>query len=416
MGEASAVRPLMNEAHGLLGPDSTSAIVRRRLLVLCYTMIAVIVALDWATTAGVVVGLLLSIPIVLLSMLARPRPVLVATLVALIGFTIAAALGQGPISPRSVWVPNRILAVFAIAASGGVALMLQRHRRTAEEALRAALSAHDTNRLLMALMAHDLRAPLVAASQVLEYVERSAASGAPLDAELVGDTRLRLRRNLRVVEQALQVARGDIQQSESAARPPIRARVRVAQEIEREAASFAGEAEACGKRIVVRAEGVAGVEMGLDALVLRQVLAILLDNAIRYARAGPLWVDAELRVDTVRVSVTDSGPGLSGRPTVGAEPPGAGIGLELCRVLAARAGGSLDLEQDSEHGTRFCLQLPVAPPERQAAGEAVAVAGLPRNASPSRSGWFAVEPSPEPTRSRRWRWDRSASRSRRSPP
>jgi signal transduction histidine kinase len=373
VGEASAVRSVMNEAHRLLGA-SPSAAHGRRLVVLCYTMIAVIVALDWATTAGVVVGLLLSIPIVLLSMLARPRPVLVATLVALIGFTIAATWGQGPISPPSVWVPNRILAIFAIGASCAVAIMLQRHRRTADEALLAALSAHDTNRLLMALMAHDLRAPLVAASQVLEYVERSAASGAPLDAELVGDTRLRLRRNLRVVEQVLHVARGDMEQSESPATPPMRARVRIAQEIEREAASFAGEAEARGKRIVVRAEGVASVEMGLDALVLRQVLAILLDNAIRYARAGPLWVDAELRVGTVRVSVTDSGPGLSARPTVGAEPPGAGIGLELCRVLAARAGGSLDLEQDSEHGTRFCLQLPVAPPARQAAGEAAVIA------------------------------------------
>lgn len=351
---------MTNEAHGLLGPESTATHTRRRLLVLCYALILVIVVLDWMTSAGVVVGLLLSIPIVVLSMLARQRPVLVATLVALIGFTIAAALGQGPISPRSVWVPNRILAVFAIAASGAVALMLQRHRRTADDALRAALSAHDTNRLLMALMAHDLRAPLVAASQVLEYVERSAASGAPLDAELVGDTRLRLRRNLRVVEQALQVARGDMQRSESVAPPLGRARVRVAHEIEREVASFAGEAEARGKRIVVRAEAVANVEMGLDGLVLRQVLAILLDNAIRYARAGPLWVDAELRVGKVVVSVTDSGPGLSARGGAGAESAGSGIGLELCRALAARVGGSLELEQDSEHATRFCLHLPIA--------------------------------------------------------
>jgi signal transduction histidine kinase len=367
---------MTNRAHGLLGADPAAMRGRRRLLVLCYVLILVIVILDWITSAGVVVGLLLSIPIVLISMLGRPKPVLAATAVSLVGFAVAAASGSGPIAPPSVWVPNRILAVFAIAASGAVALMVQRHRRMADDAVRAALSARDTNRLLMSLMAHDLRAPLVAASQALEYVERSAATATPLDSDLVGDTRLRLRRNLRVIEQVLQVARGDMEQSESLARPHMRARVRVAQEIEREAASFAGEAEACGKRIVVRAEGVASVEMGLDALVLRQVLAILLDNAIRYARPGPLWVDAELRDDTVRVSVTDSGPGLSATPTLGAEPPGAGMGLELCRLLAARAGGSLDLEQDSEHGTRFCLRLPVAPFARQAASEAVAVRGL----------------------------------------
>ena len=369
MGEASTVRPLMNEAHGPQGAESAVP-GRRRLLVLCYTLILVVVVLDWMTPAGVVVGLLLSIPIVLVSMLGRPKPVLAATAVALVGFAIAAALGRGPISPPSTWVPNRILAVFGIAASGALALMMQRHRRTADEALRAALAARDTNRLLMSLMAHDLRAPLVAASQALEYVERSAASGAPLDSELVGETRLRLRRNLRVIEQVLRIARGEMQASDGAEEPPLRARRLVADEIEREAASFVGEAEARGKRIIVRCDGVADVEIGLDALVLRQVLAILLDNAIRHAQAGPVWVDAELRLGKVMVSVTDSGPGLSARQAADRESTGSGIGLELSRALAAQAGGSLDLEQDSDHGTRFCLHLPVAARTLHAGGVA----------------------------------------------
>jgi signal transduction histidine kinase len=371
VGKASALRTVTNTADGIRSIASPATRGRRRLLVLCYSLIVVIVVLDWVTPAGVVVGLLLSIPIVLISMLGRPRPVLAAIAVSLAGFAIAAALGTAPVSPPSVWVPNRILAVFGIVASGAVALMVQRHRRMADDAVRAALSARDTNRLLMSLMAHDLRAPLVAASQVLEYVERSTAAATPLDSELVGDTRLRLRRNLRVIEQVLQVARGDMEEPETLAKHP-HVRVSAAQEIEREAASFAGEAEARGKRIVVRTEALASVEMGVEALVLRQVLAILLDNAIRYARPGPLCIDTELTGDTVRVSVTDNGPGLSARPTAAAGPPGAGIGLELCRTLAARAGGSLRLEQDSEHGTRFCLRLPYVAPAPHAADESAA--------------------------------------------
>lgn len=350
---------MTNEAPRLRAPASSAVPSERRLLILSYVLMLVIVVLDWLTSAGIVVGLLLSLPIVVLSLLVRPKPIVVATGVALLGFAVAAAFGQAPISPPSEWVPNRILAVLAIVASGIIALLLQRHRRTADDALGAALSAQDTNRILMSLMAHDLRAPLVAASQVLEYIERSAASSAPLDAELVGDTRHRLRRSLSVIEQALQVARGEMV-SEAAAPLPVRARVRVAQEIGREAASFAAEAEACGKRIVVRAGALAGVEMGLDGLVLRQVLSILLDNAIRYARAGPVWVDAELRVGELAVSVTDSGPGLSARLSTRRESAGSGIGLELCRALAARVGGSLELERDGEHGTRFCLHLPIA--------------------------------------------------------
>jgi signal transduction histidine kinase len=333
--------------------------VSRKLVVGCYACMLVIVALDWATSAGVVVGLLLSVPIVFLSLLDRPRPVIVATGVALLGFAVAAAFGQAAVSPPSVWVPNRVLAVLGISASGALALLLQRHRVTAESALDAALSARDTSRLLMSLMAHDLRAPLVAATQALEYVERSTASGAPLDAELVADTRLRLRRNLRVIELVLQVARGDMRQSESAERA-AQPRVRIAEEIAREAASFVGEAEACGKHIVVSVDAVANVEMGFDGLVLRQVLAILLDNAIRHARRGPVSVDAQLVAGRMTVSVTDSGPGLSARTSGGSASEGSGIGLELCRALAARVGGSLELEQDSEYGTRFCLHLPFA--------------------------------------------------------
>lgn len=334
----------------------------RRLTGLAYGLIVAIVVLDWTTSAGVVVGILLSIPIVLLSMLGRPRPVIVATAISLVGFGIAAALGRGPVAPPSVWLPNRILAVLGIVASGAVGLMVQRHRRMADESLRAALSARDTNRLLMALMAHDLRAPLVAASQALEYVERSTATGMPVDADLVGDTRLRLRRNLRVIEEILHLARRDVGEIESDTWSPIRGRVSVVQEIKREAAAFAGEAEARGKQIVVRADDVAGVEMGVDALVLRQVLAILLDNAVRYSRPGPLYVEARLKGDALRVSVADGGPGLSAKPLDSGEPAGSGMGLELCRMLAARAGGSLELEQDSAHGTRFSLQLPLAKP------------------------------------------------------
>jgi signal transduction histidine kinase len=354
----------MRPSLELHAPQTMMPQSRRQLIVLCYGLMLIIVAVDWLTTAGVVVGLLLSAPIVLLSLLDSRRYLVVATGFALLGFAVAAIYGQAPVSPPSVWVPNRVLAVFGIAASGAVAVLLQRHRMTAERALDAALSARDTNRLLMSLMAHDLRAPLVAASQALEYVERSAATGAPLDAELVGDTRLRLRRNLRVIELVLQVARSDIRQAESA-RQPDHPRVRIADEIERETASFAGEAEACGKQIVLTVEPVRDVEMGFDGLVLRQVLAILLDNAIRHARPGPVTVEAQLKRRQVVVSVTDTGPGLSARSRPDASAGGSGIGLELCRMLATRVGGSLDLEQDSERGTRFSLRLPFAAWDRE---------------------------------------------------
>ncbi|HEV2149136.1 MAG TPA: ATP-binding protein, partial [Longimicrobiaceae bacterium] len=63
---------------------------------------------------------------------------------------------------------------------------------------------------------------------------------------------------------------------------------------------------------------------------------------------------------------------------------GAGLGLELCRALAAHAGGSLEMERRGPGGTSFLLRLPAAPvqdavvgapPERPRAGREKA---LPR--------------------------------------
>ncbi|HEX8905560.1 MAG TPA: hypothetical protein VF771_11990, partial [Longimicrobiaceae bacterium] len=138
----------------------------RGALLLCILLIAF---LDWATPAGVVVGILLAVPVVLASM-GTEADVLAMGTVAITAFLVAAIAGAPAISPRSVWVPNRIFVSLLIPASTGVALLLQRRRAEAERARDAALSARDLNALLTALLAHDLRSPLASASQCIRYV------------------------------------------------------------------------------------------------------------------------------------------------------------------------------------------------------------------------------------------------------
>ena len=50
--------------------------------------------------------------------------------------------------------------------------------------------------------------------------------------------------------------------------------------------------------------------------------------------------------------------GLGAHSTTG---PGSGIGLRLCRLLAERAGGSLDVVRDGPEGTELVLRLPTHP-------------------------------------------------------
>ena len=105
----------------------------------------------------------------------------------------------------------------------------------------------------------------------------------------------------------------------------------------------------------------------------RQVLANLVDNAIKYGCDGESQrVRLEVAVDDGRVDlvVTDEGPGVpasvareifrpferGGRDS--SDPsPGVGLGLALARELAGALGGTLELE-DSERGARFRLSLP----------------------------------------------------------
>ena len=106
---------------------------------------------------------------------------------------------------------------------------------------------------------------------------------------------------------------------------------------------------------------------------LRQVLANLIDNAVKYSQeGGEVEVGANAEDGLVRISVTDHGPGIPydqqglifekfGRATgPGAAKPGSGLGLFIARSIAEAHGGSLDVESAPHAGATFTLTLPAA--------------------------------------------------------
>lgn len=108
-----------------------------------------------------------------------------------------------------------------------------------------------------------------------------------------------------------------------------------------------------------------------DPARLRQVLEHLLENAVKYAppdtRVELAWALVE---GTVRIAVTDEGPGIppewreqifepyARRQTQTAR--GSGIGLYAARRLAESMGGRLWCEPAPAGGARFVLALPAA--------------------------------------------------------
>jgi signal transduction histidine kinase len=102
---------------------------------------------------------------------------------------------------------------------------------------------------------------------------------------------------------------------------------------------------------------------------LRQIVANLLDNAIKYSPHGePVELDARADDGRVVVSVRDRGPGVPpehrrlifekfGRAG-GANKPGTGLGLFIARSIAEAHGGAIAVETADGGGARFVLTLP----------------------------------------------------------
>jgi len=125
-----------------------------------------------------------------------------------------------------------------------------------------------------------------------------------------------------------------------------------------------------GVRIEVHAEP--GLRADVDPRRIRQVLANLLDNALRYSPPGGTITVSVARVGSeVHVSVRDEGPGVAPEdlPHVferfyqgdkSRSGEGTGLGLAIARELVHASGGRIWVEND--RGAVFTFTLPLLEP------------------------------------------------------
>ena len=112
-----------------------------------------------------------------------------------------------------------------------------------------------------------------------------------------------------------------------------------------------------------------------DEALIRQLLMILLDNAVKYTqRGGWVKVRAIAEAGAYRIEVEDSGPGIPeaarmrifdrffrADPNVAQKSPqtnGAGLGLPIARWITEMHKGSLELKHTGPDGTCFSARLP----------------------------------------------------------
>jgi K+-sensing histidine kinase KdpD len=125
-----------------------------------------------------------------------------------------------------------------------------------------------------------------------------------------------------------------------------------------------------------------------DESMIHQIISNLIDNGIKYSPPGAnLTITGRLEAQSAVISVGDEGDGIaedlhdkiferfyqvdqSSTRSVG----GTGLGLYICRKLAAAVGGRLWLEKSDSEGSIFSLQIPLKPNN---------VSGLGRNGANS---------------------------------
>lgn len=106
---------------------------------------------------------------------------------------------------------------------------------------------------------------------------------------------------------------------------------------------------------------------------LRQIVINLLHNSIKYTpEGGRAWVRAKQQGEYVQLEFHDTGIGIAageipkifdrfyrGRPAMGEDIAGAGLGLTIVQQLLLRCGGSISVSSNLGDGSTFKVLLPV---------------------------------------------------------
>lgn len=226
-------------------------------------------------------------------------------------------------------------------------------------------SAEARRRRLLSDVAHELRTPLATIDAHLEGLADGVIEPKPETWQMLRSESARLKR---LSEDISRVSRAEEHQLDLR-----RVRVGVQQLLERAARASAPNFAA--KTVALQVAGDGTTEVDADPARIGEVLANLLENALRHTAAGGSVTLAAARVDdTALISVIDTGDGLEESELEriferfyrtdaarSRDRGGSGIGLTISRAIVEAHGGSLRAESKGPgRGATFTLALPVA--------------------------------------------------------
>jgi C4-dicarboxylate-specific signal transduction histidine kinase len=141
----------------------------------------------------------------------------------------------------------------------------------------------------------------------------------------------------------------------------------VAEIVEQTVALGASDAAAIGAQVSFNFAATP-LRARIDPVHLSQVLANVLRNAVQALGNSPvrqIFIKAEPHGKSIRITVTDTGPGIStaalervGSLFFTTRQEGLGMGLAVSREILAGCGGALELQNVETGGLRVTLEVP----------------------------------------------------------
>jgi two-component system sensor kinase FixL len=218
---------------------------------------------------------------------------------------------------------------------------------------------------LSAALAHELNQPLTAILNYTGILQDLAASDTGKNGKMFRDVSARIGEQTARAGEIIRRVRGFVAKREPE-RVPQDINAAVAEAL---ALGSVGAADTGVRLHSHLALGLSPVLM--DKVQIQQVIINLVRNAVEAMQESP---HRSLNVatardgdDFVRVSVADTGPGLSEEVAVSLFQPfvttklhGLGIGLSICRTIVESHGGRLWMEPNSGGGAVFQFRLPIS--------------------------------------------------------
>ena len=227
-----------------------------------------------------------------------------------------------------------------------------------EQSLRAVRMAGEAKEAFLAELGHELATPLHAVLGLLELIDRN---------QIADDDRARLEQVSTNARQLADLLFGlvELAGAEGAVTPDEIERVAPSAWLDELVGAWTRRAASAGQLLVPICHAPAR-PVAAPWSRLRQIVDLLLDNAVVHADPGTLQVDLDIdQSGAIICCVIDAGPGLDEHQLAAAPEPFVrfgeggrlGIGLALATRLTSAAGGSLELSNDGRT-TRVTVSLP----------------------------------------------------------